>query len=61
VRGRGWDTEVAGLETGLVCPVDAEELKRGLDSWTDVIVPVVSAVPLGMIVTQEEEEEEENV
>jgi hypothetical protein len=55
------DSELAELERGLVCPVDAEELKRGPDSWTDVTVPVVSAVPLGMIVTLEEEEEDENV
>lgn len=44
MREPGCDTEVAELETGL-------------DSWADMAVTVVSAVPLGLIVTLEEDAE----
>jgi hypothetical protein len=59
----GCDAEVAGLDTGLACLVGRDvESDSGCDAedaelTIDVTVPVVSIVPLGMIVTLEDEDE----
>ena len=68
VREPGCDTEVAGVETGLVAPEDvywmkdrtcdteAAELEGKLVSRADMTVAVVFVVSLAMVVALEEDE-----